>query len=237
MPRWWPTGSSSPRASSTSSPRTAARELRIGAFPSARGHARRRRRSPASRRNAADVKAVVGEGTSGGARRARALGRPARRRLLPGRGAAAARARRRGADRRRRGAVRGAAAAGPPAGRLGPPSASPPWRARRWVAPSREAADRARLRAGRLHAGDPLRLARPARQPRRSWPLGLAVTISPARLAAEFTGIAVEPLRDAPTRSVYALPAGLGRHRARARLRRRAPLRLRPARRSARLSM
>jgi DNA-binding transcriptional LysR family regulator len=34
---------------------------------------------------------------------------------------------------------------------------------------------------------------------------GLAVTISPAELAAEFTGIAVEPLRDGPTRSVYAL--------------------------------
>lgn len=34
---------------------------------------------------------------------------------------------------------------------------------------------------------------------------GLAVTISPARLAAEFTGIAVESLRDGPTRSVYAL--------------------------------
>lgn len=34
---------------------------------------------------------------------------------------------------------------------------------------------------------------------------GLAVTISPVRLAAEFTGIAVEPVRDAPTRSVYAL--------------------------------
>jgi DNA-binding transcriptional LysR family regulator len=34
---------------------------------------------------------------------------------------------------------------------------------------------------------------------------GLAVTISPAELAAEFTGIAVESLRDAPTRSVYAL--------------------------------
>jgi DNA-binding transcriptional LysR family regulator len=34
---------------------------------------------------------------------------------------------------------------------------------------------------------------------------GLAVTISPAELAAEFTGIAVEPLRDGPTRGVYAL--------------------------------
>jgi DNA-binding transcriptional LysR family regulator len=34
---------------------------------------------------------------------------------------------------------------------------------------------------------------------------GLAVTISPARLAAEFTGLVVEPLRRAPRRSVYAL--------------------------------
>src|SRR5215213_8188195 len=34
---------------------------------------------------------------------------------------------------------------------------------------------------------------------------GLAVTISPAGLAAEFSGIAVEPVRDAPRRSVYAL--------------------------------
>jgi DNA-binding transcriptional LysR family regulator len=34
---------------------------------------------------------------------------------------------------------------------------------------------------------------------------GLAVTISPARLAREFVGIAVEPVRDAPSRSVYAL--------------------------------
>jgi DNA-binding transcriptional LysR family regulator len=34
---------------------------------------------------------------------------------------------------------------------------------------------------------------------------GLAVTISPAELAAEFTGVAVEPLGDGPTRSVYAL--------------------------------
>jgi hypothetical protein len=31
------------------------------------------------------------------------------------------------------------------------------------------------------------------------------VTISPAELAAEFTGIAVEPLCDGPLRSVYAL--------------------------------
>ena len=36
-------------------------------------------------------------------------------------------------------------------------------------------------------------------------PAGLAVTISPAGLAAEFSGIAVEPVRDAPRRSVYAL--------------------------------
>jgi hypothetical protein len=31
------------------------------------------------------------------------------------------------------------------------------------------------------------------------------VTISPAGLAAEFTGIAVETVRDAPSRSVYSL--------------------------------
>src|SRR5215211_2702607 len=39
---------------------------------------------------------------------------------------------------------------------------------------------------------------------------GLAVTISPAELAAGFTGIAVEPLRDGPTRSVYALLPAAG---------------------------
>src|SRR5919107_1858042 len=39
---------------------------------------------------------------------------------------------------------------------------------------------------------------------------GLAVTISPAELAAEFTGIAVEPLADAPTRTVYALLPAAG---------------------------
>ena len=41
---------------------------------------------------------------------------------------------------------------------------------------------------------------------------GLAVTISPAELAAEFAGIAVEPLRDGPTRHIYALlpEAGAG---------------------------
>ena len=38
----------------------------------------------------------------------------------------------------------------------------------------------------------------------------LAVTISPAKLAAEFTGLAVEPLRDGPTRSVYALLPAAG---------------------------
>jgi DNA-binding transcriptional LysR family regulator len=39
---------------------------------------------------------------------------------------------------------------------------------------------------------------------------GLAVTISPAELAAEFTGIAVEPLRDGPKRAVYALLPAAG---------------------------
>jgi DNA-binding transcriptional LysR family regulator len=45
---------------------------------------------------------------------------------------------------------------------------------------------------------------------------GLAVTISPAQLAAEFHGIAVEPVADGPSRDVYALlpasgAAGLAR--------------------------
>jgi DNA-binding transcriptional LysR family regulator len=39
---------------------------------------------------------------------------------------------------------------------------------------------------------------------------GLAVTISPAELASEFTGIAVEPVRDAPSRAVYALLPAAG---------------------------
>ena len=39
---------------------------------------------------------------------------------------------------------------------------------------------------------------------------GLAVTISPAELAAEFHGIAVEPLRDGPRRDVYALLPAAG---------------------------
>jgi DNA-binding transcriptional LysR family regulator len=39
---------------------------------------------------------------------------------------------------------------------------------------------------------------------------GLAVTISPAQLAAEYHGIAVKPLRDGPTRSVYALLPAAG---------------------------
>jgi len=39
---------------------------------------------------------------------------------------------------------------------------------------------------------------------------GLAVTISPAELAADFHGIAVEPLSDGPKRSVYALLPAAG---------------------------
>jgi DNA-binding transcriptional LysR family regulator len=39
---------------------------------------------------------------------------------------------------------------------------------------------------------------------------GLAVTISPAGMAAEFSGIAVEPVRDAPRRTVYALLPAAG---------------------------
>jgi DNA-binding transcriptional LysR family regulator len=39
---------------------------------------------------------------------------------------------------------------------------------------------------------------------------GLAVTISPARLTAEFHGVAVEALRDGPTRFIYALLPAAG---------------------------
>ena len=39
---------------------------------------------------------------------------------------------------------------------------------------------------------------------------GLAASISPARLTAEFHGVAVEALRDGPTRSVYALLPSAG---------------------------
>ena len=73
-----------------------------------------------------------------------------------------------------------------------------------WVAPSREGLiARACEAAGftpaiRYVSRDPL-------ANRGLVAAGLAVTISPAELAAEFTGIAVEPLRDGPTRTVYAL--------------------------------
>lgn len=73
-----------------------------------------------------------------------------------------------------------------------------------WVAPSREGLiARACEEAGftpaiRYVSRDPL-------ANRGLVAAGLAVTISPAGLASEFTGIAVEPLRDGPLRSVYAL--------------------------------
>ena len=77
-----------------------------------------------------------------------------------------------------------------------------------WVAPSREGLiARACEEAGftpaiRYVSRDPL-------ANRGLVASGLAVTISPARLAAEFHGIAVEQLRDGPCRNVYALlPAG-----------------------------
>ncbi len=180
----------------------AARELRIGAFPSAlatrvpQALARLTEERP-------DVKAVVGEGTSGElvARvRSGALhvavcfqdaARPRREHdgaeridvdeepfaaLLP-----------QGHPLAGSGPVRIAALAG-----------------ETWVAPSREglivhACEQAGFTpAIRYVSRDPL-------ANRGLVAAGLAVTISPARLAAEFTGIAVEPLRDAPTRSVYAL--------------------------------
>jgi DNA-binding transcriptional LysR family regulator len=73
-----------------------------------------------------------------------------------------------------------------------------------WVAPSREGLIvRACEAAGftpaiRYVSRDPL-------ANRGLVAAGLAVTISPAELAAEFAGIAVEAVRDAPRRSVYAL--------------------------------
>ena len=73
-----------------------------------------------------------------------------------------------------------------------------------WVAPSREGLIvRACEAAGftpaiRYVSRDPL-------ANRGLVAAGLAVTISPAGLAAAFTGIAVVPVRDAPRRSVYAL--------------------------------
>ena len=78
-----------------------------------------------------------------------------------------------------------------------------------WVAPSREGLiARACETAGftpaiRYVSRDPL-------ANRGLVAAGLAVTISPAGLAAEFSGIAVEPLRDGPTRSVYALLPAAG---------------------------
>jgi len=73
-----------------------------------------------------------------------------------------------------------------------------------WVAPSRDGLiARACEQAGftpaiRYVSRDPL-------ANRGLVAAGLAVTISPAGLAAELAGIGVEPVRDAPSRSVYAL--------------------------------
>src|SRR5215208_6104701 len=75
---------------------------------------------------------------------------------------------------------------------------------RTWVAPSREGIIAHACEA----AGFSPAIRYVSRDPLANRGLvaaGLAVTISPAELAAEFAGIAVEPLRDGPTRSVYAL--------------------------------
>jgi len=78
-----------------------------------------------------------------------------------------------------------------------------------WVAPSREGLIvRACEQAGftpaiRYVSRDPL-------ANRGLVAAGLAVTISPAGLAAELSGIAVEPVRDAPRRTVYALLPAAG---------------------------
>ena len=73
-----------------------------------------------------------------------------------------------------------------------------------WVAPSREGIIARACAAAGFTA--PIRYV--SRDPLANRGLvaaGLAVTISPAELAAEFTGIAVEPVGDAPSRHVYAL--------------------------------
>jgi DNA-binding transcriptional LysR family regulator len=73
-----------------------------------------------------------------------------------------------------------------------------------WVAPSREGIIARACEAAGFTA--PIRYV--SRDPLANRGLviaGLAVTISPAELAAEFAGIAVEPLRDGPRRDVYAL--------------------------------
>jgi DNA-binding transcriptional LysR family regulator len=78
-----------------------------------------------------------------------------------------------------------------------------------WVAPSRDGliaracADAGFSPAIRYVSRDPL-------ANRGLVAAGLAVTISPAGLAAEFHGIAVEPLADGPTRDVYALLPAAG---------------------------
>jgi len=80
---------------------------------------------------------------------------------------------------------------------------------RTWVAPSREGIIAHACEA----AGFSPAIRYVSRDPLANRGLvaaGLAVTISPAKLAAEFTGIAVEPLRDGPTRSVYALLPAAG---------------------------
>jgi DNA-binding transcriptional LysR family regulator len=73
-----------------------------------------------------------------------------------------------------------------------------------WVAPSRRGLIARACKAAGFEPG----IRYVSRDPLANRGLvaaGLAVTISPAELAAEFTGIAVEPLRDGPTRGVYAL--------------------------------
>ena len=78
-----------------------------------------------------------------------------------------------------------------------------------WVAPSREGI----LARAAENAGFTAAIRYVSRDPLANRGLvaaGLAVTISPAELAAEFTGIAVEPLQDGPSRHVYALLPAAG---------------------------
>ena len=118
----------------------------------------------------------------------------------------AARARRDRARRSRRGAVPRPAAARSPEGRQGPAPVEGPRRPPLGRAVAR-GDHRPRLRA----AGFTPAIRYVSRDPLANRGLvaaGLAVTISPAELAAEFSGIAVEPLRDGPKHSrLRLLPA------------------------------
>src|SRR5215217_7922154 len=185
----------------------AARELRIGAFPSAlatrvpRALARLTAEKP-------EVKADVGEGTT--AELVERVRSGERHVALCFQDAGAARREHEGTERVELGEEPFCALLPldhPLAGRG--PLRMTDLADRPWVAPSRDGMLAHACRAAGFEAA----IRYVSRDPLANRGLvaaGLAVTISPAELAAGFTGIAVEPLRDGPTRSVYALLPAAG---------------------------